>query len=80
MIIGFVLGLIALFATRKHGRKGILTPALVGTILNGLLIWIFITNFISARNKALQERSNNRPQTFAQAQPRAAQGASSAYT
>jgi hypothetical protein len=38
MLLGFALGLIALFGIRKHGIKGILMPAVIGLILNGLLI------------------------------------------
>lgn len=47
--VGICLGVAALFGIRKHGRKGILAPALVGLILNGLLLFIFITNFLAAR-------------------------------
>ncbi len=49
---GFVLGIVALFGIRKHGAKGILAPALVGIIINGLLLFIFATNFFAARAKA----------------------------
>ena len=38
MLLGFALGLIALFGIRKYGIKGILLPAVIGLILNGLLI------------------------------------------
>jgi hypothetical protein len=38
MVVGLVLGVIALFGIRKHGRKGILTPAIVGIVLNALLL------------------------------------------
>ncbi len=37
MIIGVTLGIIALFGIRKHGTKGILVPAIVGLVLNGLV-------------------------------------------
>src|SRR6266850_1037555 len=30
MVVGLILGIIALFGIHKHGAKGILTPALVG--------------------------------------------------
>jgi hypothetical protein len=46
------LGIAALFGIRKHGRKGILAPALAGLVLNGLLLFIFITNFVAARAAA----------------------------
>ncbi len=49
MAAGFCLAIAALFGIRKYGRKGILAPALVGFVLNGLLLFIFITNFLAAR-------------------------------
>ncbi len=49
IVAAICLGIAALFGIRKHGRKGILAPALVGLILNGLLLFIFITNFVAAR-------------------------------
>jgi len=53
IVAGICLGVAALCGIRKHGRKGILTPALVGLILNGLLLFIFITNFLAARHQAM---------------------------
>jgi hypothetical protein len=52
MLVGFALGVIGLFGIRKHGTKHILAPALVGILINGLLLFIFITNFMAARAKA----------------------------
>lgn len=52
IVAGLCLGIAALFGIRQHGRKGILAPALVGLVLNGLLLFIFITNFIAARAAA----------------------------
>ena len=49
IVAGIGLGIAALFGIRKHGKKGILAPALVGLILNGLLLFIFITNFLAVR-------------------------------
>jgi hypothetical protein len=49
ILVGFTLGVVALFGTRKCGPKGILVPALVGLFFNGLLIFIFATNYFSAR-------------------------------
>jgi hypothetical protein len=37
VIAGFGLGCIGLFGIRRHGKRGLLWHALVGTILNGLL-------------------------------------------
>jgi hypothetical protein len=49
IVAGICLGIAALFGIRKHGKKGILAPALVGLILNSLLLFIFITNFLAVR-------------------------------
>jgi predicted membrane protein len=49
IVAGICLGIAALFGIRKHGRKGIFAPALAGLILNGLLLFIFITNFVAAK-------------------------------
>ena len=51
IVAGICLGIAALFSIRRHDRKGILAPALVGLILNGLLLFIFITNFLAVRAK-----------------------------
>ena len=53
IVAGICLGVAALCGIRKHSRKRILTPALVGLILNGLLLFIFITNFLAARHQAV---------------------------
>jgi acyl carrier protein len=52
MVAGLVLGVIALSGIRKYGAKGILAPAVVGIGINGLLLFIFVTNFVAARAKA----------------------------
>jgi len=49
---GFIFGIIAIFGVRKHGAKGILAPASIGLLINGLLLFIFFTNFLSARERA----------------------------
>jgi uncharacterized membrane protein YsdA (DUF1294 family) len=36
--VGLIFGIVALFGVFKHGRKGILVPAIVGIIISGLLI------------------------------------------
>jgi uncharacterized membrane protein YeaQ/YmgE (transglycosylase-associated protein family) len=57
IVVGLIFGVIALFGISKHGRKGILAPAIVGIIINGLLLFIFVTNFIAARARAQQHTS-----------------------
>jgi hypothetical protein len=44
IVVGFILGVIALFGISKHGSKGILAPAIVGIIISGLfvVVWIVI--------------------------------------
>jgi hypothetical protein len=49
MFVGFCLGIAGLCGIKRHGWKGILIPSLVGLILNGLLLFIFGTNFFAAR-------------------------------
>ena len=49
---GLVLGIAALFGIREHGVKGILAHAIAGIIVNGLLLFIFVTNFFAARLRA----------------------------
>ncbi|MES2573173.1 MAG: hypothetical protein V4710_24330 [Verrucomicrobiota bacterium] len=58
IVAGFIAGIIALFGMSKYGKKGILAPALIGIVINGLLLSIFVTNFIAARARALQRRSD----------------------
>lgn len=52
MVVGLVFGIVALFGIRTHGKSGILAPAIVGIIINGLLAFIFVTNFLAARARA----------------------------
>lgn len=52
---GLVLGVIALLGIRKHGSQKLLLPALIGMTANGLLLFIFVTNFLTARNKAINQ-------------------------
>src|SRR5687768_5866635 len=54
MVVGLVFGIVALFGIRTHGKSGILAPAIVGIIINGLLAFIFVTNFLAARSRAQQ--------------------------
>jgi hypothetical protein len=57
MLVGLALGVISLFGIRKYGTKHILAPALVGILINGLLLSIFITNFLAAMAKAQRHAS-----------------------
>jgi 4-amino-4-deoxy-L-arabinose transferase-like glycosyltransferase len=54
VVIGLVFGIVALFGISKHGTKGILAPAIVGIIINGLLLSFVVVNFMTARARAMQ--------------------------
>lgn len=58
IVVGLVFGVVALFGMRTHGKSGILAPAIVGIIINGLLLFIFVTNFLAARARAQQRRGD----------------------
>ncbi len=45
-LIGVTLGIIGLCGIRKHGRKGILIPAVVGIVLNSVVVLMAIFGFL----------------------------------
>jgi hypothetical protein len=45
---GVVVGLVALAGVRRYGRKRILAPALIGVGVSGLIVLIWVTNFLAA--------------------------------
>jgi hypothetical protein len=49
MCIGMLLAIIAFCGIPKYGLRGILGQAIAGVILNGLLLSIFVANFLAAR-------------------------------
>ncbi len=53
IVAGLVFGIIALFGIRKHGREGILKPAIAGIIVNVslILLVISIVVFVGVANK-----------------------------
>lgn len=62
-LLAFALGLLAvgtalfcLFATRRHGGKGIVVHAVVGLLLGLLVLAIWIPNFLAARERARARR------------------------
>jgi len=61
VLVGFVLAIVALFGIRRHGRKGILAPALVGLGLNGLFLLIALTNASAAAQRARERRTQPAP-------------------
>ena len=58
IVVGLIFGIVALFGISKHGTKSILAPAIVGIIINGLLLLIFVMNFMTARARAIQQHSS----------------------
>jgi hypothetical protein len=54
ILVGMIFGVVALFGISKHGAKRILAPALAGIVINGLLLFIFVTNFVAARAAVIQ--------------------------
>ena len=61
ILAGFVLGIVALFSTRKHGRKGIIGKAIAGICINGILIVFMLLSIpllmkAGERAKAIQRQ------------------------
>lgn len=52
-LAGLGVGVAALVYVRREGWRGILIPALIGAVLNALVLLIWVTNFaaISARHR-----------------------------
>ena len=61
IVVGFLFGIIALFGIPRYGAKGILGPAILGIIINGVLLFIFFTNFFAARARAQRSDSGTPP-------------------
>jgi Mn2+/Fe2+ NRAMP family transporter len=53
-IAGLIVVVVCLFLVPRYGRKGILIPALIGLLINTLVLCIWIPNFLSARERAQQ--------------------------
>ena len=61
IIVGLILGLVALAATKSHGRTGIFGKAIAGTIINGLLVLLMLASIpgimkATDRAKAVQQQ------------------------
>lgn len=52
---GLCLGVVALFGIPRYGRKGILLPALVGILVNSLLVVVLLVPFLRVMNRARLE-------------------------
>jgi hypothetical protein len=67
ILAGFVLGIVALIGTRKHGRKGIFGKAVAGISINGILI-LFMLISIPAFKKMAEQAKEMRRQRMEQQQ------------
>jgi len=47
-LLGVAFGITALLMMRKHGRRGILGPAVTGVTINGILVLLFAAILIAA--------------------------------
>ena len=68
IISGFVLGIIALASTKKHGRVGIYGKALAGTCINGLLVLLMLIS-IPGLMKAMDRAKAKQRQQMEERQP-----------
>jgi uncharacterized membrane protein len=67
IISGLILGIVALVATKRHGRAGIFGKALVGTIINGLLVLAMLVT-IPGLMKAMERAKARQQQQMEQRQ------------
>lgn len=67
ILLGFIFGIMALAATRRHGRQGIFGKSIAGICINGLLILLMllsIPGLIRAAERARElqrQRMEQRP-------------------
>ena len=52
ILLGFVLGIVALFGIRRHGKKEILGYAIAGLCINGIIIIMMINLHFALKNMA----------------------------
>lgn len=65
---GLVLGIVALVATKRHGRAGIFGKALAGTCINGLIVLLMLLT-IPGLMKAIDRAKAKQRQQMEQRQP-----------
>ena len=44
--VGLICGIMALTQVRKYGAKGILIPAIIGSVLSGLYVVVFVAALV----------------------------------
>jgi FtsH-binding integral membrane protein len=60
-VVAVAGGLVALFclvAISRYGRNGILAPAIAGLFVSGLLLAIWVPNYLAARKRARSKASS----------------------
>lgn len=60
ILLGFIFGIMALAATRRHGRRGVFGKAIAGTCINGLLILFMLLSIHGLIRAAQQARELQR--------------------
>lgn len=60
LVIGLTCAVVALIGMTWSGPKGVVWQALAGVALNGLVLFIFMTNFIAARERARERAEEAR--------------------
>ncbi len=56
---GMLASIVSLATVPKFGSKNLLWPALVGIMINGLLLSIAVPNFLHARQRAMQQKQES---------------------
>ena len=54
IVAGTVCGIVALFGISRTGPHKVLVPGIVGTVLNGLMLSLFVIGFVRGYNEARQ--------------------------
>lgn len=55
IVAGLALGIIAILGTRKHGRNGIMKPAIIGIVVNLFFILLVVSLFVGATRESSSE-------------------------
>jgi hypothetical protein len=54
VLVGVVLGVLALFGVRKHGARGILAPSLIGLLLSSGYLYLLVSTILLVQQIAQQ--------------------------
>lgn len=58
LVVGLILSITAMLGIPRCGRRGILAPAIVGIIINGLLICFVVASFLVSRVRRAQQHGS----------------------